>query len=66
MAIILPLCVVATYVNINVIDKHLYISCESEKRTCLLRKMTNVNTHFVFSAQLSSPLQKPFKLRRIS
>ena len=33
---------VATYFTIHVIDKHLYISCESEKRTCLLRKMTNV------------------------
>ena len=33
---ILPSCVVATYVNIHVIDKHLYISCESEKRTRLL------------------------------
>ena len=63
---ILPSCVVATYVNIHVIDKNLYISCESEKRTCLLRKMTNTNTHFASSAQLSSPLQKPFKLRRIS
>ena len=59
-------CVVATYVTIHVIDKHLYISCESEKRTCLLRKMTNVNTQFASSAQLSSPLLKPFKLRRIS
>ena len=59
-------CVVATHVNINVIDKHLYICCESEKRTSLLRKMTNVNMHFISSAQLSSPLQKPFKLRRIS
>ena len=37
---ILPSCVVATYVNIHVIDIHLYISCESEKGTCLLRKMT--------------------------
>ena len=26
----------ATYVNIHVIDKHLYISCESEERTRLL------------------------------
>ena len=43
---------VTTYVTIHVIDKHLYISCESEKRTCLLRKMTNVNTQFVSSAHL--------------
>ena len=35
-----------------------------ESLTCLLRKMTNTNTHFVSSTQLSSPLQKPFKLRR--
>ena len=40
--------VVATYVNINVIDKPLYISCESEKRTRLLRKMTDDKREHAF------------------
>ena len=35
---ILLSCLLARHVNIHVIDKHLYISCESEKRTCLLTK----------------------------
>ena len=58
----LPSCVVTTYANINVIDKHLYISCESEKKTCLLRKI-NVNKQFCISSAVIESASKTIQIK---
>ena len=50
--------------NINVIDKHLYISCESEKRTCLPTKDDKREHAFCISRAVIESTSKTIQIKK--